>query len=361
MKEWKRAAELILGSSPRPQKVFILGAAGTGKTSFAAFLTSVAAEAGRRAAVIDADVGQAEIGPPGAVGLGFTDRPVERLRDVPADRAFFVGSNSPELLSFTTIAAAKSAVDHALAGQPDVVVIDTTGLVWGRTARFLKNAKVELIEPTHIVALQRELELEHLLRPWDQLNSLGAGPVVVRVPVSPRAVDKTRRDRRSAREKAFKQYLSHAEPRQYDLGRLALFRTTYLTGRPMDPSQTRALGEDLKCAIAHAEWLPDGIFIVADGYFDLSGLEKIKEREGVPEVFLTKAERFEHLLVGLVDAGGQLLSVGTLLSIDFAARQGVILSPLDDLAAARVAGVHFGILKILPGGEEGGKIHPNDI
>lgn len=361
MKEWKRAAELILGSTQAPRKVFILGAAGTGKTSFAAFLTSVAAEAGLRAAVIDADVGQAEIGPPGAVGLGFTTSPVERLRDVPSAEAFFVGSNSPELLSFTTIAAAKSAVDAALSERPDIVIIDTTGLVWGRTARFLKNAKIELIQPTHIVALQRELELEHLLRPWEQLNLRGAGPAVVRAPVSPRAVDKSRRDRRAAREKAFKQYLSGSRPHDFDLGRLALFRTTYLTGRPMDQSQTGALSQDLRCAIAHAEWLPDGIFIIADGYFELAGLEKIKEREGVPDVFLTKAERFENLLVGLVDRAGRLLTVGTLMSIDFTARKGVVFSPLDAAVVDQVAGMHFGILKILPGGEEGGKIHPNDI
>ncbi len=359
MREWKRAAEEILASPQRPLKVFILGGPDTGKTTMAAFLANVASDAGLKVAVIDADVGQCEIGPPGCAGFGLLPGQIERLRDIRAERSYFVGSNSPELLSFTTATAAKSAVDGALAFSPDVIVLDTTGLVWGRTARFLKNSEVDLISPTHVVALQKALELEHLLAPWERLGNPGLK--VVRAPVSPRAVDKTRKDRRAFREKAFHQYFAAAAPREFDLAKLALFRTTYLTGRTMDESQAAVLAADLRCPIAHAEWLPDGIFVIAAGFFDLQGLERIKEREGVADVFLTKAERFENLLVGLVDRVGSLLGVGILTGLDFGRCVGTILTPLDAGAVAEVAGLHFGILKVLPSGEEGGKIHPNDI
>jgi polynucleotide 5'-hydroxyl-kinase GRC3/NOL9 len=358
MKEWKRAAEEIIASGPRPLKLFILGGPDSGKTTMAAFLASVAAGAGLKVAVVDADVGQSEIGPPGCVGYGLANGPIGRVREIPPLRSYFVGSNSPELLSFTTAGAAKSAVDGALSLSPDLVVIDTTGLVWGRTARFLKSAKIELITPTHIVALQRALELEHLLRPWDHLGGL---PKVVRAPVSPRATEKNRKDRRAFRERAFQQYFRGATRREFDLDKISLFRTTYLTGRPMDSSQLAVISKDLRCGIAHAEWLPDGIFIVAEGFFDLEGLERIKEREGTTEVFLTKTDRFENLLVGMVDRDGVLLGVGLLTSLDFRRRAGVVWSPLDSATSDRVAGLQFGILKILPTGEEAGKIHPNDI
>lgn len=359
MKEWKRAAEDILAQPSRPLRIYVLGGPDTGKTTLAAFVANLATAAGLKVAVVDADVGQCEIGPPGCAGFGLVEGPIERLRDVRPVRAYFVGSNSPELLSFTTATAAKSAVDGALALSPDVVVIDTTGLVWGRTARFLKNSEVELINPTHIVALQRALELEHLIAPWEKLGSPTLK--VVRVPVSGKAVDKTRKDRRAFREKAFHQYFASAKPREFDLAKLALFRTTYLTGRSMETSETALLAADLRCPIAHAEWLPDGVFVVADGFFDLQGLERIKEREGATDVFLTKAERFENLLVGLVDREGSLLGVGILTRLDFQRRTGQVLTPLDDSALARVAGMHLGILKVLPSGEESGKIHPNDI
>jgi polynucleotide 5'-hydroxyl-kinase GRC3/NOL9 len=325
----------------------------------AAFLANYGIGAGLKVAVVDADLGQSEIGPPGSVACGLANGPIERLRDIPASYGYFVGSNSPELLSFTTASAAKKATERALSLSPDMVIIDTTGLVWGRTARFLKNAKIELIAPTHVVALQRGLELEHLLRPWDALES--SRMRVIRATVSPRAVDQNRRDRRSAREKALRQYFASASPHEFDLETAALFRTTYLTGRPMDQGQTALISSDLRCAIAHAEWLPDGIFIVADGYFDLDGLGQIKEREGVSEVFLTKAERFENLLTGLIDSEGTLLGVGVLKSVDFARRRGVVVSPLRGEELQRVAGLQLGILKVLPTGEEGGKIHPNDI
>ncbi len=359
MKDWKRVGEEILACPERPLKVFILGGPDTGKSTMAAFLASLAAGAGLKVAVVDADVGQCEIGPPGCTAYGLVEGSIERLRDIRPRQAFFVGSNSPELLSFTTAMAAKSAVDAALAQSPDVVIVDTTGLVWGRTARFLKHSEVELVGPTHLLALQRALELEHLLGPWERLGNPALR--IVRAPVSPRAVDKSRKDRRSFREKAFHQYFASAAPRELDLAKLALFRTTYLTGRPMDESQTALISADLRCGIAHAEWLPDGIFIVADGFFDLDGIERIKEREGAPEVFLTKAERFENLLTGLVDRSGNLLGVGILTRLDFRRRVGTVVSPLDDAALGQVAALYFGILKVLPTGEEGGKIHPNDI
>ncbi len=359
MREWKRAAEEILASDRRPLKVFLLGATDSGKTTMAAFLANLAVNAGLKVAVVDADVGQSEIGPPGSVGLGLLNGPVERLRDVPPVYSYFVGSNSPELLSFTTAMAAKSAVDRACLFSPDLIIVDTTGLVWGRTARFLKSTKIELLAPTHLVALQRGLELEHLLRPWETLGR--ANLKTLRVPVSPRATDKTRHDRRAVRERAFRQYFATASVHEFDLGRVALFRSTYLTGRPMDESQKDLIARDLRCEIAHAEWLPDGVFVVAAGYFDLGGLERIKEREGVPEVFLTKAEKFENLLTGLVNKEGDLLGVGVLTSIDFARSIGVVSTPLGAADLERVAGLQLGILKVTPTGEESGKIHPNDI
>jgi len=359
VKEWKKAAEDILSSGDRPLKIFLLGALDTGKTTLAAFLANLASAAGLKTAVVDADLGQSEIGPPGCVGLGLVDGPVERLRDIRPVYSYFVGSNSPELLSFTTVTAAKTTLDRALLYGAEVVIIDTTGLVWGRTARFLKSTKIELLAPTHLVALERALDLEHLLRPWDLLGSPGMR--VVRVPVSPKATDRSRHDRRAHREKVYRQYFAGSSGREVDFSKVALFRTTYLTGRSMDAAQAEPLARDLRCDVAHAEWLPDGMFVVADGYFDLDGLDRIKEREGVPEVFLTKAEKFENLLCGLVDRDGILLGVGVLGSVDFRRRKGVVVTPLDDSAMARVAGIHLGILKVSPSGEEGGKIHPNDI
>jgi len=359
VKEWKRASEEIIASGRRPLKVFLLGPTDSGKTTLAAFLASVAAAAGLKVAVVDADVGQSEIGPPGCVGLGFASGPVERLRDVPATYSYFVGSNSPELLSFTTAMAARNAVDRALADSPDLVIIDTTGLVWGRTARFLKNTKIELIDPTHILALQRDFEVEHILRSWECLGS--SRLTVIRVPLSPKAADHSRRDRRASRERALRQYFATATPCEFDLTKLALFRTTYLTGRPMDEGEIELLAKDFRCQIAHAERLADGIFVVAGSYFDLDGLDRVKEREGVPDVFLTKADRFENLLMGMVDREGSLLGVGVLSGLDFQRRVGTILSPLERPALDRVAGLQFGILKVLPTGEEVGKIHPNDI
>src|SRR5947209_10904243 len=49
--------------------VVLIGPPDSGKSTFALALANRLAEVGRPAAVIDADVGQSEIGPPGAIGM----------------------------------------------------------------------------------------------------------------------------------------------------------------------------------------------------------------------------------------------------------------------------------------------------
>jgi polynucleotide 5'-hydroxyl-kinase GRC3/NOL9 len=44
-----------------------------------------------------------------------------------------------------------------------ITLVDTTGLISGELGKALKMAKIKAIKPTHIVAIQRGDELEHIL------------------------------------------------------------------------------------------------------------------------------------------------------------------------------------------------------
>src|SRR5437868_9368344 len=75
--------------------VALIGPPDSGKSTFALALANRLAEAGRPAAVIDADVGQSEIGPPGAIGMARVERPVGALSEVRVRGLAFGGDISP--------------------------------------------------------------------------------------------------------------------------------------------------------------------------------------------------------------------------------------------------------------------------
>src|SRR5665811_1576538 len=100
--------------------VMLLGAPDTGKTSFARRLLESAVAAGKRAAYVDADVGQTTVGPPACVGLKWLNEPEDFETLEEADELRFVGSISPKLLVLQEVIATATLVDLAR-GQVDPV------------------------------------------------------------------------------------------------------------------------------------------------------------------------------------------------------------------------------------------------
>lgn len=142
--------------------VMLLGAPDTGKSSFARRLLESAVAAGKRAAYIDADVGQSTVGPPACVGLKWL-KDADDFKDIEAaDELRFVGSISPKHLVLQEVMATATLVDRAR-DDADLIVIDTTGAVSGVTGQTLKFHKLELCRPEVLVALQRGSEIEPII------------------------------------------------------------------------------------------------------------------------------------------------------------------------------------------------------
>ncbi len=170
--------------------VMLLGAPDTGKTSLALRLLRQAARSGRRAAYVDADVGQTTVGPPACVGLKWVESEDDLDRVGQADQLRFVGSVSPEGLVLPQVVATASLVDMARS-RADLVVVDTTGAVSGVIGQTLKYYKTELCRPEAIVALQRGGEMEPvvgMLRRFFtvRVEIAGVDPAVVPVSVEER-------------------------------------------------------------------------------------------------------------------------------------------------------------------------------
>jgi polynucleotide 5'-hydroxyl-kinase GRC3/NOL9 len=156
--------------------ILVIGAPDAGKSTFINYLYSHLVDSGRLAAYLDGDPGQSLLGPPTTLTVvtpGFQD-PVlldesAALAKLARQERFqrkFVGSTSPVGHMLPTLVAGVRLVEAARQTGADPVLYDTCGLVDQSAGGLaLKHAKVELLRPEMVYALQREDELEALLAP----------------------------------------------------------------------------------------------------------------------------------------------------------------------------------------------------
>jgi polynucleotide 5'-hydroxyl-kinase GRC3/NOL9 len=209
---WEEAARRVVEEKPR--RVLVLGETDTGKSTLIRYLLKTLLGSEVRCSLVDADIGQKDLGPPATVTLGEFQFLYElRLGKVGA--MYFVGSTSPRGHLLPLLVGTKLLLERA---RGEVAVVNTTGFV--RNAGFaLKGFKIELLKPELIIALQRQQELEPLLRSYAHVPCL-------RLPVSAMAKPKSFEERRALRREAFRRYFAPARERRLSVGELRFQRVS---------------------------------------------------------------------------------------------------------------------------------------
>ncbi len=186
--------------------VVLVGGLDTGKTSLSRNVLTAAVEAGRPAALLDADVGQKTVGPPATVTLKMvrSAADLEPGSLAVADEMSFVGSTSAQGHLLPVVAGVAGLHRRAKDEGADLIVVDTSGLVSGITGQVLKYHKVELLQPDLVVGLQRGEELLPLLGVIQRFFPTQVVPLGVHPDVVPTTVDR----RADNRERAMRAYFS---------------------------------------------------------------------------------------------------------------------------------------------------------
>lgn len=146
--------------------VLVVGAPDVGKTTLSQYLYRRLCAVAACVAYLDGDPGQSTMGPPttmtvtlAQIGRGASPAQERRWQS-------FVGAVSPRGHMLALLVGASRLVQVALEAGAQVVVYDTTGLVDpAQGGLALKLAKVDLLRPTVLFAIQRGQELEPLLVP----------------------------------------------------------------------------------------------------------------------------------------------------------------------------------------------------
>lgn len=316
-KAWREHAAAILET--RPRIILVLGANDRGKSSYCRFLAAELLAAGHRVAIVDADPGQKDIGPPAAVALGYVTGTAERWTAVP-EAFYFVGSTSPVGRMLPLVIGTARLVNAADAA---FVIIDTSGYIEG-PGRVLKGYKIDAIRPDLIVAIERKSELEPILRSH-------AAYRVVRLRPSRKARPTDRWERDLNRQKAFAAYFNDARRLELGLDDLVFQRSLLFTGEPVTVA-----------GALYAERTAEGVIAVAGGA--LAGAAIVKQlRPG-----------FERgLLCGVTDEHDRGVGLALLESINFEQRRVVLMSPVP---AERLKVLQFGDLYVDIDGHELGRV-----
>ena len=200
--------------------LLVVGAPDTGKSTFARYLYRRLCTAHERVAFVDGDVGQATLGPPTTMTLALGWPGDDAFPPAGARFRVFVGDVSPRGHMLPMLVGAHKLVERARHEGATAIVFDTTGLVdQAHGGGALKRAKVDLLRPSVVVGIQREVELEHLLVSLRRSRRTR----VIDLPSSRATQRREVPVRRDHRASCFGRYFRDARPLEIAWQRLAVF------------------------------------------------------------------------------------------------------------------------------------------
>ncbi len=193
---WSEASQIL---QQAPGVVVIIGDVDSGKSSLSTFLTNESLKTGLRVAVIDADVGQADTGPPTTIGYSPAEEPILGLQQLKAETSYFIGDTSPSSVPGKLIQYLVRLKED-LVGRNDVVVVNTDGWIGDLAAIRYKLRLLAETKPNLILGLTRGQEL-------DQILDIVPG-TSLRLESSNFAKIRTKEDRKAAREAGYRRFLN---------------------------------------------------------------------------------------------------------------------------------------------------------
>ncbi len=338
---WENASKKIL-SLRKPVTVMVMGGVDTGKTSFCTFLANEALRKKWKTGIIDADLGQSDVGPPSTIGFNYITEPMKDLFEIEAEDAYFVGLTSPSGAVNKVIEGLTELKSRIPKTDLDFLIINTDGWVEGEDAAQLKVRLAEKVSPSVIVGIRQGDELAPILAALKETKVLAID--------SPQSVQRRNREKRKIlRELSYKKYLKQAKVQSFALSWVKVEGALLGAGSPMPPERMEKIGKLLGTRPLYFEETLTTIFVVLRKNRSVTEeqIKEIEESFGKRVKVIREGEE-EGLLVGLQDERGRFLGIGILCGVDYKRRVLKVFTPVR----ANVSAIRFGQIKLDENGRE---------
>ena len=345
--DWKRLADQIVLPN---QCILVLGASDAGKSTFCRFLIDYACAASLKVALVDADIGQSQIGPPTTIGMKlfkltyvddkaylpfggyeikqnptqqnldpnsssqevFQSKPNEELKHK-ADALYFVGALSPQRNLLPMLTGTRLMVDTALNAGADFIIIDTTGYVHNGAATMLKQQKIDLIRPNHLVCIGSSKDLERIVGYYRNIDWL----TIHNLQPHKLARTKSSEARKRNRQAMFKAYFSDSQLQKVSFEQIRGARTPFFNGRIANTKELDILSGLTETEIDYAEWGNRSLSLIARRNLPQIATKSLKEYLSLSYISSETSAYFEQRLVGMVNEMGNTIAVGIIEAVDF--------------------------------------------
>ncbi|ADV65003.1 Clp1/GlmU family protein [Desulfurococcus mucosus] len=216
----KRASTALEIVSKGHRRVVVIGGVDSGKTSFTTLLSNTAISAGLKPCVIDGDVGQADIGPPGFISLGIPDRQVLWNTEIPVYMMRFIGDIRPQGYTHVIPRELRWLAEKSESLGCSIIVIDTDGWIRDPGAVYYKQRLIEIVEPDAVVILGDDLS-----RYFKRFEKIGVKVYELPEPTVRRT--RSREERRLLRSMRYRDFLVDAPLRRVNMD------TVLVDGHPL--------------------------------------------------------------------------------------------------------------------------------
>ncbi|KPV61468.1 MAG: Polyribonucleotide 5'-hydroxyl-kinase [Candidatus Bathyarchaeota archaeon BA1] len=306
---WEDTTQKIL-SHEKPVTVMVMGGIDSGKTSLCTYLANKALREGWKVAIIDADVGQSDIGPPSTIGFSRVAVPIKDLFEVETENAYFVGLTSPSGAINKVMEGLTALRDRALEMGVNCLVINTDGWVEGEDAASYKVKLTEKVAPDIVVGIQQGDELAPIITALKGVEVLSIE--------SPPAIRRRDREKRKVlRELSYKKYLKGAKILTLLLSWVRVEGAPTRFGTTTTEHMEK-INDLLGTSAVYCEETPNASFIILRKNQWVDG-ERVKRAEQslLKRVKIIREGEEEGLLVALHDWLGNFLGIGVLCAIDY--------------------------------------------
>ncbi|MCP8304833.1 MAG: hypothetical protein H3Z50_05125 [archaeon] len=135
------------------RKLMIIGETDSGKSTLATYLTNMALLKDMKVCIVDGDIGQGDLAPPGCIGASMVKSPIYDLRDVRADLFEFVGFTSPRWVREIVIERMKKMISYIEEKNWNLCIVNTDGYVADEGMDY-KLDMVDMVDPEMIVCFK---------------------------------------------------------------------------------------------------------------------------------------------------------------------------------------------------------------